>query len=330
MDEVTAPAIPIIDLGAFLRGEPGALQETAGELAAALRDIGFFLIVNHGVPQALIDRIFAEAARFHAQPMAAKEAVRMNAHSNGYLASASYTIRTSEVADNDTPDLNEAFFIKRERGADDPLARAGWRFTGPNEWPDGLPGFRETARAYIDTMDALARRLLPVVATALELPPEYFDGLFDRSHYALRLSHYPPVAAAAADQYGIAPHTDANFMTFLAQTAVPGLQVRMPSGAWQDVPYIAGSFAVNSGDMLHRWSNGRLKSTPHRALPPTRGARYAVPFFMAPNLDAVIECLPTCQGPDNPPRHPPISYHDYMSWWYDTNYNTGEQDAAAS
>ena len=57
-------------------------------------------------------------------------------------------------------------------------------------------------------------------------------------------------------------------MTFLAQTDVPGLQVRMPSGDWLDVPFIPGSFAVNSGDMMKRWTNGRFKSTPHRALPP--------------------------------------------------------------
>ena len=74
-------------------------------------------------------------------------------------------------------------------------------------------------------------------------------------------------------------------MTFLAQTEVPGLQVRMPSGEWLDVPYIPGSFAVNSGDMLQRWTNGRFKSTPHRALPPVGRQRYAIPFFLGPHID---------------------------------------------
>src|SRR5262249_41802445 len=82
---------------------------------------------------------------------------------------------------------------------------------------------------------------------------------------------------AETNQFGIAPHTDANFLTFLAQTEVPGLQVRLPSGGWFDVPYIPGSFAVNAGDMLYRWTNGRFKSTPHRALPPVGQHRHSIP-----------------------------------------------------
>jgi isopenicillin N synthase-like dioxygenase len=131
---------------------------------------------------------------------------------------------------------------------------------------------------------------------------------------------YPPVAAEP-NRFGIAPHTDSNFMTFLAQTEVPGLQVQMPGGDWLDVPYIPGSFAVNSGDMLRRWSNARFKSTPHRALPPAGRERYAIPFFLGPRFDQRIECLPTCTGPGNPPRWEPITYAEWQEYWYDANYD---------
>ena len=114
-------------------------------------------------------------------------------------------------------------------------------------------------------------------------------------------------------------------MTFLPQTDVPGLQVRMPSGSWLDVPYMPGSFAVNSGDIMKRWSNGRFKSTPHRALPPVGRHRYAIPFFLGPRFDQVIECLPTCTGPDNPPQWPPITYAEWQAWWYDANYDPERQ-----
>src|SRR5262249_8197593 len=123
-----------------------------------------------------------------------------------------------------------------------------------------------------------------------------------------------------------APHTDANFLTFLAQTDVPGLQVRMPSGEWLDVPYIPGSFAVNAGDMMARWTNGRFKSTPHRAVPPVGRDRYAIPFFRGPHLDPVIECLPTCRPSAAAPKFPPITYVDYLYWWYDTNYDARRQN----
>jgi isopenicillin N synthase-like dioxygenase len=169
---------------------------------------------------------------------------------------------------------------------------------------------------------------MPVCAVALELPPDFFDAAFAESQFSFRISHYPPVQAEE-NQFGIAPHTDANFLTFLAQTEVPGLQVRLPSGEWLDVPYIPGSFAVNSGDMMYRWTNGRFKSTPHRALPPVGQHRYAIPFFMGPYIDTVIACLPTCQGPDNPPRFPPITYEQYLLWWYDANYNAALQNDAS-
>jgi len=320
-----ADTIPLIDLRDYLGGAAGALEATAAQLRHALEEIGFFVIVGHGVPQALIDTTFAEARRFHAQPLDAKMAVRMNEHNNGYMAMSRYTVWTSEVNVNTKPDLNEAFFVRRERAADDPMLRAGRRFAGPNRWPDDLPGFRETVLAYIDALDTLGRRLLPACAVALDLSADHFDHAFAESQFTFRLTHYPPVSAEA-NQFGLAPHTDANFMTFLAQSDVPGLQVRMPSGDWLDVPDVPGSFAVNSGDMMTRWTNGRFKSTPHRAVPPVGRPRYAIPYFLGPHLDTVIECLPTCQGPDRPPKYPPITYDEYLRWWYDANYDVARQN----
>jgi isopenicillin N synthase-like dioxygenase len=311
--------IPVIDLAPYFRGVAGALESTAAAWRQALEGIGFFLMVNHGVPQDLIDRTFTQAKRFHAQPLDVKMAMRMNEHNNGYMAMSRYAVWTSEVNTNDKPDLNEAFFCKRERSPDDPLRRSGRRFVGPNLWPKNLPGFRETVLIYTDTVDALARRLLPVCAVALDLAPDYFDAAFAESQFSFRLSHYPPVTARP-NQFGIAPHTDANFLTFLAQTDVPGLQVRLPSGDWLDVPYLPGSFAVNAGDMMYRWTNGRFKSTPHRALPPVGRHRYAIPFFLGPHIDTLITCLPTCQECDFPPRYPPITYGAYLDWWYNANY----------
>jgi isopenicillin N synthase-like dioxygenase len=250
----------------------------------------------------------------------------MNEHNNGYMAMGRYAVWTSDVNQNDKPDLNEAFFIKRERAPDNPLRRSGRRFVGANVWPDeaDLPAFRNRALEYAATMDAFARRMLPAVAVALDLPADWFAEAFSESQFSFRLSHYPPVQAAA-NQFGIAPHTDSNFMTFLAQTDVPGLQVRSPSGDWLDVPYIPGSFAVNSGDMMRRWTNGRFKSTPHRALPPVGRHRYAIPFFLGPQFDWVIECLPTCTDADNPPRWPPITYAQWQEYWYDANYDPKAQ-----
>ena len=141
-----------------------------------------------------------------------------------------------------------------------------------------------------------------------------FAAAFEESQFSFRLSHYPPVERQDG-QYGIAPHTDANFMTFLAQSDVPGLQIQLGADEWCDVPYVPASFVVNTGDMLHRWTNERFLSTPHRAFNASGGDRYAIPFFFACTIDYEITCLPTCQAPDNPPKYPPTSYLKHMDWF---------------
>src|SRR5215207_6666540 len=101
--------IPVIDLAAYLAGTHGSLDATAAALRGALEGIGFFIIVNHGIPRDLIAQTFAEAKRFHDQPVDAKLALRMNEHNNGYMALGRYAVWTSEVNTNTRPDLNEAF-----------------------------------------------------------------------------------------------------------------------------------------------------------------------------------------------------------------------------
>ena len=58
--------IPVIDLGPYLAGAPGAIDGTAGEVRFALTEIGFYFIVNHGVPSGQIRGVFRQVARFHA------------------------------------------------------------------------------------------------------------------------------------------------------------------------------------------------------------------------------------------------------------------------
>ncbi|PPR61648.1 MAG: 2-oxoglutarate-dependent ethylene/succinate-forming enzyme [Alphaproteobacteria bacterium MarineAlpha4_Bin2] len=320
--------IPLIDLAPLADGLDGA-KALAPALNRALEEVGFLIIVNHGVPRDLIENTFVEAKRFHNQPMAAKRALLMNEHNNGYMAEGRYNVRTSRVSERKVkPDANEALFIKRERSADDPLMLAERRFAGPNRWPEDLPGFREAILEYTEAADTMARRLLPALALSLNLHSDYFDAAFTESQFSFRISHYPPVEREDG-LYGIAPHTDVNFMTFLPQSGVSGLQIATRPDDWRNVPDIPNSYVVNTGDTLHRWSNGRYLSTPHRALPPVGEHRYAIPFFLGPHLDTMIACLPTCTDADNPPKEPPISYGDYLAWWYDANYNAADQDDLA-
>src|SRR5580765_7800467 len=170
-------SIPILDLGPYLAGEPGADFRLAGELRRACEEIGFYFITDHGVPQSLIDAAFAETARFHAQPLADKTALLINDHMIGYLPVGYSTFRSSNINRNTKHDLNEALFVRRERAPDDPDVISGKRWRGLNQWPANLPGFRDTMLRYFRTMEALGQKLLPVYALALDLPRDYFSPL---------------------------------------------------------------------------------------------------------------------------------------------------------
>ena len=65
---------------------------------------------------------------------------------------------------------------------------------------------------------------------------------------------------------------------------------------------------MNSGELLRQWTNDRYLSVRHFANNAAAGSRYSIPFFYNAAADYPMECLPTCQGPGNPPKYPTISY----------------------
>jgi isopenicillin N synthase-like dioxygenase len=312
--------IPVLDLGRYRAGDAAAADTLGAELRHALENVGFYFIINHGIPAPLIADTFEASRRFHGQAESAKLALRMNQHNIGYMPFRTSVTRHSQLNANNKPNLVEAFFVKRELPPDHPDLAIPAPFRGPNQWPPDLPGFRDTAIAYCTAMEQLGKSLLPLYARALDLPADWFDTAFDQPTYTLRLAHYPRQDVVADNEFGLAPHSDTSFMTLLAQNAVPGLSIRLPNGRWLDAPALPGSFLVNGGDLLRRWTNERFLATPHRVINRSGQERYAIPFFMDCTYDWRMACVPTCQGPDNPPRYDPITYPEYMTWFRNLNY----------
>src|SRR6201987_173296 len=138
-----AGAIPLIDVPGHAGGEAEASRKAAMQLRWAFENVGFYYLSGHGVPRSLIDRTYAAAARFHAQPMSKKLALKVNEHNIGYLPIAD-AASPQAAAQGRKPSQNEAYFLRRERTPDDPAVVANRRFHGLNQWPDDLPGFRAT------------------------------------------------------------------------------------------------------------------------------------------------------------------------------------------
>ena len=183
----------------------------------------------------LIDRTYEAAARFHAQPMAKKLALKVNEHNMGYLP-ISDAASPQAAAQGRKPSQNEAYFLRRERAPDDPPVIANRRFHGLNQWPDDLPDFRETTLEYMRTLEALCRRLVPLYALALDLPADFFDACFTEPHMILRMSRYPVIGGEDETIASLVPHTDSGFMTLLPPNPVPGLSILLPNGQWIDAP----------------------------------------------------------------------------------------------
>ncbi|KZV25553.1 putative 2-oxoglutarate-dependent dioxygenase [Dorcoceras hygrometricum] len=132
------------------------------------------------------------------------------------------------------------------------------------------------------------------------------------------IRHYQ-ISEPAKGIFGAGAHTDFGLITLLATDDVVGLQICKDKDAnpqiWEYVPPLKGAFIVNLGDMLERWSNCTFRSTLHRVVC-TGQERYSIAYFVEPNHDCIVECLPTCQSEKNPPIFPPIKCQDYLQRRY--------------
>lgn len=301
--------LPLIDIAPLYGTDSAAWRDVATQIDTACRDWGFFYITGHGIPPERIDALLAAAKAFFALPEAEKLKIDITrtAHHRGYGA-----IATEQLDPTQPSDLKETFDMGFHMAADHPEVLAGKPLRGPNRHPD-LPGWAALMEQHYADMQALAQTLLRAIALALGIERDFFDARFAEPISVFRMIHYPPRhTARSADQPGAGAHTDYGCVTLLYQDDAGGLQVRNVNGEWIDAPPITGSFVVNIGDMMARWSNDRYTSTPHRVISPLGVHRYSMPFFAEPHPDTEISCLPNCSSADNPPKYPPVTSAEYL------------------
>lgn len=318
--DAAASVIPVLDLSDFLAGKDGALEELAGRLRQACTDVGFFYIAGHGIDEALITATFEQSKRFHALPLDKKMELPQDGNNIGYLPMNASIQRHSTVHEATRPNQNASFFVTHDRGPDHPDVVANKPYRGPNQWPNELPGFRDTVMTYFNALDQLGNSMLPMFARALDLPADYFTDCFaNEGHQSLRMLHYPPTEQTGND-FGTSPHTDNTFMTILARMDVPGLAIRLPSEEWVTPPLIPGTFLVNIGNILRRMTNDKFLSTPHGVVVEGDQARYSLAYFHSPNPYSMIEVVPSCVDGDNPPKYEPVLYADLIREFFSANY----------
>lgn len=316
---IATSTLPVVDVTGLSSSDPEKRRAVGQALRQACLDKGFFYCAGHGIPAGLIDAVFAETRAFFDLPLETKEfmAKEKSFCNRGYETLGGQTLQAGAK-----PDLKEGYYIGLELPEDDPRVVARKFNHGPNQWPQDLPGFRPAMRAYHAAMLDLAERLMRGLALSLDLEENHFDGFVRDPLAILRLLHYPPhPPQAGSDELGAGAHTDFGGLTLLLQDEVGGLQVfDNASQGWIAAQPIPGTFVINLGDMIARWTNDRYRSTLHRVINASGRERYSIPFFFTGNPDFEVSCIPTCLAPGETPLYPPITVEQHLQSMYSKTY----------
>ena len=315
MKQATAPGgsdpVPIIDITPFTTGETRGRAGAAEAVRTACEAIGFFVMTGHDFPEGLVTRIYDVSRAFFDLPAEEKNEIGETGPVMGGLMhfGLGKEALAATLGGETIPDLKETLDF-------------GPGFFG-DRWPTRPPDLEPAWRTYYEAMSTLAATLRTIFATALGLAPEYFEDNFRGHLSSLRVIDYPEQSVPPAPgQLRAGAHSDYGVLTILRTEDAPGgLQVRTRAGRWSDVPHIPGSFVVNIGDAMMRWTNDRWVSTQHRVVnppvDPTQPARrQSIAYFHNLPRDTVIECLPPFRETGIPPRYPPITYGEYAELRY--------------
>jgi isopenicillin N synthase-like dioxygenase len=314
--------IPVIDLAPALAGSATERLAVAREIDRTCVEIGFFIVTGHGVPAQVMNDLREKAHAFFALPLDEK---RRAIHPipptpRGYIALGIEALGYGNARET-PPDLKEYYHFGRERWPDEPYYNSpeGKRYFIPNLWPERPAGFAVAAERYYGEMEKLALEMMRLAALGLGVDEHFFDDKIDRHITAMRLNFYPEQKAAPTPgQLRAGAHTDYGLLTILNGENVPGgLQVETRGGAWIDVETEPGSFVINIGDLLMRWTNDRWVSNTHRVVNPpaseaARAKRLSIAFFQHPNYDARIECI----APPGQAKYPPVGSGEYRDLKY--------------
>ena len=275
--------IPTVDLGGLYTNDPAAKKAVAAKIGAACDEIGFFYAVNHNVPVEVIDRTVAMADRFFSQPVSERLKVKADKNNRGYR----------EIGDvvhaNGKPSARDNFDLGFPVAEDDPEVLAGTPLYAPNKWPDNIPGFREAFEAYYAETFKLGMKILEGFALHFDKPEDFFTRHFTKPVADMVVNHYLGAKGLHVSDQASGPHTDHGIVTILWQDSLGGLEVIGKDGEWMPVTPLRGSYVINIGELMKRWSNGRFKATVHRVVHLQDKSRYSMPLFCNPNFRTIVD-----------------------------------------
>ncbi len=302
----TLRKVPELSLLSYVNGSAEEQSKFVSDLFNGIKDYGFIILTDHTVDDQVIKNGYNAVEKF----FDLSEDVKKGYVSKEGGGQRGYTpFGTEHAKDNPHKDLKEFWHVGREV-ADGHKFR---KYYPKNIWPNEIDGFKESLSELYAELDKTSQILLEALGKALDVPSTYFANMIDTGNSILRAIHYPPVGEAPpAGSVRAAAHGDINLITILMGATASGLQLLDRDGTWLDVETKPGQLVVDSGDMMSRITNEVIPATIHRVINPeeSTSARYSMPFFVHPHPDAMLECIPSCEG--DGAKFPPITAHDAL------------------
>lgn len=291
--------IPLIDFSNY-QDEASVLKDLGQQMHVALTHGGFMAIRGCGLSKAMIDSVFTHSQEFFARPLEQK---RQFGYSNATENFGYQGVSEEHLKPGTPADLKETFTMRNPLRINDEQAR----------WPSHE--FRQQMLDFYQACLQCAFRIQKAFTTQFELNADFFERCHNGQNISLRLLHYPSsgLQASSPEQMGAGEHTDYGTITLLFQDDVGGLEVQDQNGVWQPVEYQEDCIVINTGDLMHRWTNGLYPSTLHRVQPKLgHKDRYSVVLFLDPDSETRVEPFPTTVSEDRPAQFAPVLAGEYI------------------
>lgn len=296
--------VPTLSLKNYISGTDDERAQFVDALFEGLKYYGFIILKDHPISIDLLDKAYALSKQLFDLPTETKNAYQAG-DQRGYIPFGKEVAVGSEA-----PDLKEFWHV----GRDLPEGHKFKTDYPDNVWLREISEFKETISALYTALDGVGETMLEALTLPLEVPKTYFKDMNQDGNNILRLLHYPPLREGA-DPKSIraAAHGDINLMTVLVAAEGAGLELLDRDGKWLPVETDKNNLIVDAGDMMSRLTNEVIPATIHRVVNPDDGqniSRYSMPYFIHPNPEATLSCIPSCKG-EKPPK-PDINAQDFL------------------
>ncbi|KAL9387145.1 hypothetical protein Peur_020269 [Populus x canadensis] len=298
--KVEGPQVPTIDLKEMESEDKVVREKCREELVEAAKEWGVMHLVNHGIPDDLIDRVKKAGQAFFDLPIEEKEK-----HANDQ-ASGNVQGYGSKLANNASGQLEwEDYFFhlifpedKRDMSI----------------WPKTPSDYTEVTSEYARQLRSLATKILSVLSLGLGLEEGRLEkevGGLEELLLQMKINYYPKCPQPDL-ALGVEAHSDISALTFILHNMVPGLQL-LYEGKWITAKCVPNSIIMHIGDTVEILSNGKYKSIIHRGLVNKEKVRISWAVFCEPPKEKIIlKPLAEIVTEAEPPLFPPRTFAQHL------------------